>query len=116
MFEFLIFASVIGAGCWGFNKWLAFQERQRFILPLETRPREAGQVIDVTGPRPLIHATQPPTPAASNIATSNMKYVMMALCVIYILSPLDFIPDFIPVLGWGDDLVAALIGVRQFFK
>jgi len=34
------------------------------------------------------------------------KFVVMALCALYILSPLDVFPDVIPVLGWGDDIVA----------
>lgn len=44
------------------------------------------------------------------------KLVVVALCAIYIISPLDFIPDVIPVLGWGDDLAAGLIGLRALFK
>jgi uncharacterized membrane protein YkvA (DUF1232 family) len=30
---------------------------------------------------------------------------LMLLIPAYLLSPIDFIPDFIPVLGWLDDLV-----------
>lgn len=30
---------------------------------------------------------------------------LMLLVPLYLLSPLDFIPDVIPVLGWIDDLV-----------
>lgn len=41
---------------------------------------------------------------------------MMALCALYIVWPIDIIPDFIPVLGWGDDIAAAVIGLRQLFK
>jgi len=32
----------------------------------------------------------------------------------YVLSPVDFIPDFIPVLGWSDDLLAVLIAIGSW--
>jgi uncharacterized membrane protein YkvA (DUF1232 family) len=34
--------------------------------------------------------------------------VFAALAVVYIVSPVDAIPDFIPVLGWTDDGAVAL--------
>lgn len=40
--------------------------------------------------------------------------VVMTLMVLYIVSPLDLVPDVIPVAGWIDDLVAGVIGARQF--
>jgi uncharacterized membrane protein YkvA (DUF1232 family) len=44
------------------------------------------------------------------------KFVVVALCLIYIVCPIDFIPDVIPVLGWGDDVAAAIIGFRALVK
>jgi len=44
------------------------------------------------------------------------RFIVIAVCVIYILSPLDLIPDFIPLLGWGDDIAAGLIGLRALVK
>ena len=35
--------------------------------------------------------------------------VLMVILLIYIVSPLDFIPDFIPVVGWIDDGIAFAI-------
>jgi uncharacterized membrane protein YkvA (DUF1232 family) len=35
-----------------------------------------------------------------------------ALIVLYVLSPIDLIPDFIPVLGWVDDIVLVPLAIR----
>jgi uncharacterized membrane protein YkvA (DUF1232 family) len=36
--------------------------------------------------------------------------------VFYMLSPVDFVPDWIPVLGQADDLVAIMAGLNLFFR
>ncbi|MBI4676844.1 MAG: DUF1232 domain-containing protein [Elusimicrobia bacterium] len=36
--------------------------------------------------------------------------MLLALaCLLYVLSPIDAVPDFTPVLGWLDDLLAAAV-------
>ena len=39
-----------------------------------------------------------------------------ALIVLYVLSPIDLIPDFIPVLGVLDDLVLVPLAIRWLLK
>ena len=34
--------------------------------------------------------------------------VILILALLYILSPVDLIPDVIPVLGWADDLAVGV--------
>jgi len=41
-----------------------------------------------------------------------MAWVWITLGVIYILSPYDLIPDFIPVRGWIDDLIVLILMIR----
>jgi uncharacterized membrane protein YkvA (DUF1232 family) len=35
-----------------------------------------------------------------------MKLLYILLAIIYIISPIDLLPDIIPVIGWIDDLCA----------
>jgi hypothetical protein len=44
------------------------------------------------------------------------KIAVIAVCVAYIVFPLDVIPDFIPFLGYGDDFVAGIIGLLALSK
>lgn len=39
-----------------------------------------------------------------------------ALIVLYVLSPIDLIPDFIPVLGVMDDIVLVPLAIRFLLK
>jgi len=43
------------------------------------------------------------------------KKVLLAL-VALIISPVDFIPDWIPIIGWMDDLVLLAIVLDYFFN
>ena len=43
-----------------------------------------------------------------------LKFFLI-ISVIYMICPIDIIPDGIPILGWGDDLGAAIVGAISFF-
>jgi len=42
--------------------------------------------------------------------------IVVLLSALYIISPIDFLPDFIPIIGWLDDLVVLFIGLGAFFR
>lgn len=45
------------------------------------------------------------------------KYWMVILAVLYILSPVDFISDFLPMIGLGDDLLVSLLaGIIKYLQ
>lgn len=44
-------------------------------------------------------------------ATPWYAKAVAALVVVYAVSPFDLIPDFIPVLGWLDDIIIVPLGV-----
>lgn len=48
------------------------------------------------------------TPVAAKLAT--------VLAVLYVVSPVDLVSDFIPVLGWLDDGVIAYLLLKLAFK
>ena len=39
---------------------------------------------------------------------NSLVIVVLILALLYILSPIDLIPDFIPVVGWADDLAVGV--------
>ncbi len=48
-------------------------------------------------------ATDPALPRAAKVA--------LAAALVYLLSPLDLLPDFMPVLGWIDDVLIGAVVV-----
>lgn len=42
--------------------------------------------------------------------------LLLGATVLYLLSPLDIVPDWIPVLGQADDIVVLMAGLNLFLK
>jgi uncharacterized membrane protein YkvA (DUF1232 family) len=40
-------------------------------------------------------------------------WALAVFCGVYVVSPIDVIPDVIPVVGWIDDVGAAVVGVTS---
>ena len=47
--------------------------------------------------------------------TKWKRFIIVLLAFIYVVSPLDLIPDFIPVIGWLDDLGVLAWAAKQVF-
>ena len=54
--------------------------------------------------------------AARHPSTPWYAKMLVAFIVAYALSPIDLIPDFIPVLGYLDDLILIPIGIALAIK
>jgi uncharacterized membrane protein YkvA (DUF1232 family) len=54
--------------------------------------------------------------AARHTATPWYAKLMVAAIVAYALSPIDLIPDFVPILGYLDDLVLIPLGMTLAIK
>jgi len=50
----------------------------------------------------------------NNISALKKSYIIMALA--YVFSPIDFIPDFIPVAGFVDDLLVVAILINKIIN
>lgn len=48
----------------------------------------------------------------STLRNQKYRWLIVVGTLIYLLSPVDIVPDFIPIIGWIDDgiLVALLVG------
>ncbi len=97
----LVMVLLFGGGCWAYKQFKSLQ------------PPENGGLLVVRPSDTVIEAgawqAEPPKPKLN-------KYLILGLCIAYILFPLDFIPDIFPVVGWGDDLAAGVIGVKALFR
>ena len=105
----MVMLFVLGIGLMGHR---SIKERQATLEPVRRHPEHAAEIHKAS----VMQQGQWQPPAAAKKGGVVGKLVVVALCAIYILSPLDFIPDVLPVLGWGDDLAAGIIGLRALMK
>lgn len=70
--------------------------------------KEWARELKREGTALYLAAKDPETPWAAKVLTW--------LVAAYALSPIDLIPDFIPILGYLDDLILIPIGVRLVLK
>lgn len=47
------------------------------------------------------------------MSNKGKAVIVIVLTLVYVVSPIDFIPDFLPVVGQLDDLLALLFGGGQ---
>lgn len=45
-----------------------------------------------------------------------MKLVAVVIALLYVLWPIDLVPDLIPVIGWLDDVIALIVGFSVALK
>ena len=48
--------------------------------------------------------------------TSRVVRVRVGLLLLYLASPIDLVPDFVPVLGYADDVVIASLVLRSIVR
>ena len=48
--------------------------------------------------------------------TPLLPKLILGASLLYVLSPLDIVPDVVPVLGQLDDVAALALGLELFFK
>jgi uncharacterized membrane protein YkvA (DUF1232 family) len=54
--------------------------------------------------------------AARDPRTPRKAKAMAALVAAYAFSPIDIIPDFVPFVGWLDDMIVVPIGIRYAMR
>lgn len=53
---------------------------------------------------------------ATDPSTSRSVRLRLGLLLIYLASPFDLVPDFIPVLGYADDIIAVSLVLRSIIR
>lgn len=71
--------------------------------------------VNESSNNPLISSTML-TPPNKDDQKQNQQiwfWIWIALVILYWIFPVDFIPDFVPVAGWIDDVLFSIFGVYK---
>ncbi len=52
--------------------------------------------------------------AGGILAKPGTQLVLCVLAVLYVVSPVDLIPDVVPIIGWLDDITVFIAGIINF--
>jgi hypothetical protein len=139
MMESLVMAGLGWAAYKGLQQYIAFkereargarerQERAERLALRESRHAGRGESAEslewelVEEPPTAMQLSLPapdplprPTAPAGQTSGTN-RWLFCGLCLLYILCPIDLIPDVIPGLGWGDDAVALFLGIQKLMR
>jgi hypothetical protein len=108
-----VYLVVIWLGYRGFLQWLQFKERELRILH---PPAPTWELVDEAEDHVQRQLPAPrPVPAVALLKKCE-KWLVGGLVLAYVVWPVDFIPDLIPVLGMSDDAVAVLLGIARLMK
>ena len=66
--------------------------------------------------RPIMRDAKVLWIAARDPRTPRSAKLIMGLVAAYALSPIDIIPDFVPLIGWLDDFIVVPFGIRRAMK
>ena len=47
---------------------------------------------------------------------NNKSIAILVVALVYIISPVDFIPDVIPIVGWIDDVLVGGMALTMMLK
>ncbi len=84
---------------------------ERKVYEPEVLPAEPMPGARARGPMAGAPSAAPSAVIAKRNLSTIVPFVIAGFALIYVLSPVDLIPDVIPVLGWLDDLVIGAGGL-----
>ena len=111
---------LLAGGLFCYREWQLIKEshRQYPRRPVPpTAPGGGGQTVGFND-RPMIDVTYHHNDAAFTVKpeTRMPTWVIILLAAIYVISPIDIIPDFIPIAGQADDLAVIVAAIRSLRK
>ncbi|MBF0537667.1 MAG: DUF1232 domain-containing protein [Nitrospirae bacterium] len=82
---------------------VAMKSPSETFKALQGRLLKKGQRVEVCPEKPEKDVKQSTTPIKPPAKSLKLSLLLMLLALVYDISPVDIIPDYIPVIGWMDD-------------